>query len=278
MNAAAVTWHRPTAAAVALLAFAPILTGCVTRGYKLAPKNVPAATALNLPAAQPAAEGTLHTVIVYKGPGSWKREAYWDEYVVSVANRGAVSLTISAAILHSAAGEPVTPGDNPWELEKFSKRWWQSNAARQGGTYLALGAGATVGGMVALADAMGAVCAGGACAGASTAASVGAVAFVALPAVALGTAWANVHGKHQIEAEFARRRLVLPANLPPGETAQGSLFFRVTPAPRRLVLACRAGDEAPQLDFDLAPLAHLHLKPAADAAPPPARATSPPQP
>ena len=259
-----------------LLALAAGHSGCVTRGYKLAPKDVPPATALNLPAigpaSQPAVEATLHTVIVYRGPGSWKREAYWDEYVLSIVNRSDAPLAITSATLHSASSEPVTPGDNPWAIEKLSKKWWQSNAARQGGTYLALGAGATAGGAVVVAT-MWSTSAGAAAVG-----TAGAAAFVALPVFAVGTAFANVHGKHKVEAEFARRRLALPATIPPGGNAQGSLFFRVTPAPQRLALACRTGDQTHDLVFDLSPLAHLHLKPAADAAPPPARATSPPQP
>ncbi len=238
----------------------------------MAPKDVPPATALNLPATQPAAEGTLQTVISYKGPGSWKREAYWDEYVISITNRGSGPLTIATAALRPATGDPLAPGTNPWELEKYSKKWWQSNAARQGGTYLALGAGATVGAGVAYASAMSGFMAGGTSGAAATAGTIGATAFVALPLVAAGTVYANVHSKHKVEAEFARRRLVLPLTIAPGATAQGSLFFRITPAPRRLALACRSGDEDQNLVFDLGPLSHLHLKEPAGA--PPADRTS----
>ncbi len=243
---------------VCLLVVATTLAGCVTRGYKMAPQNTPPATALNLPAAppagQPAIEARLQTVIVYKGPGSWKREAYWDEYVISIANRGPDPLVITGATLHPTRGDPVTPGDNPWEIEKVSKKWWQSNAARQGGTYLALGAGATAGGAVVAATIWSTT------AGATAAATAGVAAVVALPVVAVGTVYANQIRKHQVVTEFTRRRLVLPLTIAPGATAQGSLFFRITPAPRRLALACQAGAETQDLIFDLSPLARLHLK------------------
>ena len=249
-----------TVASALGLVIAAALTGCVTRGYKMAPKSTPPVTALNLSAAQPSVDATLQTVIVYKGPGSWKREAYWDEYVLSIANRGTVPLTFASAALHPAEGEPVAPGDNPWALEKLSKKWWQTNAARQGGTYLALGAGATVGGAAVVATFW------STSAGAVTVGTVGATAFLAMPVVAVGTMYANVHNKHKVAAEFARRRLVLPVTIAPGGTVQGSLFFRVTPAPRQLVLSGRSGDETRDLLFDLSPLAGLHLKAPAGAA------------
>jgi hypothetical protein len=252
----------------AALAAACALSGCVTRGYKLAPKNTPAPTLLNLSAAQPPAEVTLHTVIIYQGPGSWKCEAYWDEYVLSIANRGETPLTIESAELRSGQGEPVAPGDDPWELEKLSKKWWQSNAARQGGTYLALGAGATIGGSVALFSNMSVLWGGTVSGGAATAGAIGATAFVALPIVAVGTVVANVRGKHKVEAEFARRCLVLPLPVAPGQTVQGSLFFRITPGPQRLVLRCLSGEETRDLLFDLSPLADLHFQPPPAVAPP----------
>lgn len=252
--------------AAASLAAAFALSGCVTRGYKLAPKNMPAPTLLNLSAAQPPAEATLHTVIIYQGPGSWKREAYWDEYVLTVANRGETPMTIDSATLYSSQSEPVTPGDNPWTLDKLSKKWWQTNAARQTGTYLALGAGTVVGAGAAMASAMGGMWGASVSAGTATAGAVGAATVVALPIFAVGTVYANVHSKHKVEAEFARRRLVLPLTIAPGQTVQGSLFFRITPGPQRLVLQCRTDGETRPLAIDLAPLAGLHLKPTPPAA------------
>jgi hypothetical protein len=259
---------RAARLAAASLAAAFALSGCVTRGYKLAPKNTPGATLLNLSAAQPPVEATLHTVIIYQGPGSWKRAAYWDEYVLSIANRGETPLTIESAELRSGQGESVAPGDNPWELEKFSKKWWQSNAARQGGTYLALGAGATVGAGMAAVSAMSGMWGASVGAGTAAAGTIGAATALALPIVAVGTVVANVRSKHKVEAEFTRRRLVLPLTIAPAQTVQGSLFFRITPGPQRLALSCRSGEEARDLLFDLSPLAGLHLKQPPAAAPP----------
>ena len=142
---------RATAAAFGAAAFA--LSGCVTRGYKLAPKNTPAPVALHLETAEPPVEAAVHQVVVYQGPGSWKREAFRDEYVVSATNRGPAPLTIDSVVLHDQQGAPINPGVDPWALERLSKKWWETNGARQTGTYVVLGAGTVVGAGMAVASA-----------------------------------------------------------------------------------------------------------------------------
>ncbi|MDP3071491.1 MAG: hypothetical protein Q8N18_14465 [Opitutaceae bacterium] len=280
-------------ACLALLAATALLSGCVTRGYKLADKSVPPAVPLNLtnappasvsagPQSETAAESlaapasaasatpavTLSTVIVYHGPGSWKREAYWDEYVVSIRNPAAVPLVVTAARLHDGKNEPLPPGDHPWKLEKLSKTWWESNALRQTGTYFALGVGTAAGFGAAWAAAWGTMWGGTVSGGVATAGAVGTAAFVALPVLAGGTFYMNVRRKHQVEAEFTRRRLVLPLRLVPGQTVQGSLFFRVTPSPQRLVFSSHADDTPPRdTTIELLSLAGLHLKAPAPVAP-----------
>jgi hypothetical protein len=253
-----------TAAVLGVAALA--LSGCVTRGYQLAPKNTPAPVALHLEAAQPPVEAAVHQVVVYQGPGSWKRAAYWDEYVVSVVNRGPAPLTIDSVVLHDQRGAPIDPGVNPWALERLSKKWWETNGARQTGTYLVLGAGTAVGAGVAVASAYSGLWGASVSAGTSAAGAIGAATAITLPLVAVGTVVANIHSKHRVEAEFTRRRLGLPLTLAPGQTVQGSLFFRITPGPQRLALHGRAADQPCAVTVSLAPLAGLHF------APPPATA------
>jgi hypothetical protein len=252
---------RSCAAAAALGAAALALGGCVTRGYQLAPKNTPALVALHLEATQPPVGAAVHQVIVYQGPGSWKREAYWDEYVVSVANRGPAPLMIDCAVLHDQQGAPIDPGVDPWVLERLSKKWWETNGARQTGTYVVLGAGTVVGAGVAMASAYSAFWGASVSAGASAAGTIGAATAITLPLVAVGTVVANVHSKHKVEAEFTRRRLALPLTLAPGQMVQGSLFFRITPGPQRLALHGRAADQPCDVTVSPAPLAGLHLAP-----------------
>lgn len=267
--------------ASAIVSAALMLSGCVTRGYKLADKNTPPPVALNLssaPATAPTPEGgtsaapaaplpsaapaeaVVRTVIIYQGPGSWKREAYWDEYVITVTNRGEAPLIVHGATLFALNGESTTPGEDPWKLERIGKTWWQGNAGQQAKTYLLLGggtmAGAGIATVAALSGGLFAPLTGAAAAGVT----VGAAAVVALPLVAVGSVGMNLHRKAQVEAEFKRRRLALPLTLAPGQSFEGSLFFRATPSPSELRLHTGVLDGARDVTVSLAPLASLHLR------------------
>ena len=247
-------------ACCSLLAAALALTGCVSTKYKFAqPEVTPPAVALNLAAATSPVEATLRTVVVFRGPGSWKREAYWDEYVVTLANRGPAPFTIESATLTDFQGQTVTPGDNPWDLEKQSHRY-EARVLSTAGDVLKIG-GATV---------LTSTAAGGvAVLGAMSASSQLGVAMVVGGTVMFAAAtvvvpvWsvvANVNSRHDIEAEYRRRRLALPVFLVPGQVAQGSFFFRISPGPQRLVLRGRTGDQPCEAIIDLSPLVILHLK------------------
>jgi len=90
----------------------------------------------------------------------------------------------------------------------------------------------------------------------------GAIAgLMVLPVWVTGTVVRNVNGRHAIEDEFKRRRLVLPLTLAPQGTAYGSFFFRISPAPQRLELYGRAGADPWVVTIDLTPLGPLHIKP-----------------
>jgi hypothetical protein len=100
-------------ASLAIVVGAMVFAGCVSPRYKLVRKDSPPVVPLNVVAAQPPVRFAVNAVITYKGPGSWKREALWDEYVVTFDNQGAEQLTIAAAILVDFAGASLEPGVDP---------------------------------------------------------------------------------------------------------------------------------------------------------------------
>lgn len=266
--------------ALLLLLASAALSGCVAGGKKLADKKTAPAVALNLtngldgvtppfgpmPSAQRAADPaspsvpasplaiTVRSVIVYKGPGSWKNEAYWDEYAVTLANPGATSLVIVAPELYDASDHPAHPGENPWKLESVSKKLLADTALQvdKPGTLVVAGAGAV---------ATTALLANGVASLASTAAYVGAgsVAVAALPVAIVAAVVYDSKSKHVVEAEFNRRRLVFPLTIASGQTVQGSLFFPITPSPHRLAFRYNASGPDLETAVDLAPLAGLHV-------------------
>ncbi|HUL53667.1 MAG TPA: hypothetical protein VLT83_09695 [Opitutaceae bacterium] len=234
------------------------LSGCVSAKYQLARKATPPASPLQLNAAQASVEATVGAVIVYDGPGSWKRKAYWDEYVLTIANRGGAPVIVGSAALVDSQGNQISSGSDPWQLEQEGKTWWQNVKSSEGGRLVTLGVGTAAAGTAFVA--VGATALTSASAGIAAGAATLGLAAVALPVYAVATVAGNAKGRHKIEAEFSRRRLALPAKLAPGQTVRGSLFFRVTPGPARLLLHCRGDAGALEVAIDLAPLAGLHFK------------------
>lgn len=233
------------------------LGGCVSSKYKMAGKDTPPAKLLELKAEETAAQAVLRTVVVYQGPGSWKKAAYWDEYVVSVRNPGPAPLTITGAELTDIDSLILTPGENPWELEKQSKARLKNY--RESGRPILIGAGVTLL-WVASVDVAAGMALG---LGGSTALAAGAATvLVGVPLWAIGSGVRTLVARDAINDEFGRRRAHLPMTLEPGTERTVSFFFPVAPGPKKLTLRHRSGEAAGELSFDLAPLAGLHLKPA----------------
>jgi hypothetical protein len=254
-------------AIAALLSFSLVGSGCLSTKYKMAPKDTPAPLPFNLAVTQPPVALALHTVIVIKGPGSWKKEAYWDEYVVSILNQGAQPLVVSSAGLVDVLGTEQAVGTDPWTLEKISRE--NLKQYEHVGRKILLGAGLTAAWAISLP--LGYAAAWG---GSTALAVVAASAFFLIPVFAVGSGVRYFSARSSIKDEFNRRRITTPLTLQAGEMKKGSLFFPVCPGPQRLILHCRVGDEAKDINLDLTLLAGLHLLkeatsgPATPAAPP----------
>ncbi len=221
-------------------------TGCVSSKYKAAQKATPPPQLLNVAFAPAPLEATLATLITYNGPGSWKRDAFWDEYVITLHNPGREPLTVSSADLVDFADTDRAPGNEPWALEKQSKTLEQQY--KEAGVafvrytapgVLIIGAGAAAMGSAGIFSAAFSTAAG--------------ATIIALPVYYVGVLTINHYNKVAMEKEFNRRRLALPLTLAPGETRTGSLFFPMVPNPRSLGLrwftGATNGDIALPLDF-----------------------------
>lgn len=244
--------------AVGLLAAACALTGCVSSRYRAAPQGTPAPRLLNLAFIPAPVAGALNTVITYNGPGSWKRDAFWDEYIVTLHNSGTEPATISSATLIDFAGTVRPARDEPWALEKESKTLEQRY--QEAGIAFARYA---VPGVLILGAGAGFASAAFFSAGAATAASV---CLVALPVYYAGVLTINHHNRGAMEKEFTRRRLALPLILAPGETRTGSFFFPMVPNPQSLRLRWSQGSAGGESVLALDFLHGLHIKTAKPAA------------
>jgi len=231
--------------ACAFAACSLLLGGCVSAKYKTVETKTPP-PALNLTSEQSPVFVTVQSVIVYRGPGSWKRDAYWDEYIVALANQGETSATLESVTLTDFTGTASPPSDNPWALEKQSRDREEELRANVKDVLLQIGGGYII---------MSAAVTGGL----AVAGFAGGV--LAMPAFVAGTIYANVHQRHLVEKQFAQRRIVLPTTIPPGQSVQGSLFFRISPGPKQLAFLIQYDGNYQKVVVDLAPLAGLHFKP-----------------
>lgn len=230
------------------------LSGCVNSALRKADAGTPPAVALNIPSEPASLQATLDTVIVFDGPGSWKRRAFWDEYVVTLSNPGATPLTLTSARLVNEHGESIRPGDNWQDLERQSAQWLKRSATAENVVLAAGQTAAVVGG------------------GASVLYLGLAMSFgITPPGLGLAAATALVSGgtfhlfekaekdaASYINNEFDNRRLNLSTELAPGEELRGSLFFRITPSPQALMLAYREDGVAKKATIPLPILADLH--------------------
>jgi hypothetical protein len=231
-----------------------LLVGCLSPKYKPAGKNTLPAHPLNIafPAAPPL-NATLNTLIAFGGPGSWKREAFWDEYVVTLRNEGDQPLQVDSIMLADYADVSHPPGDDPWALERQSRDL--EKKYRDAGLAFARIAAPRV--LAATAEPAVLTGAGVGSAGAAAAAATTAVA---LPVYGLTVLGINSHKKAAIKAEFTRRRLPLPLRLGPGETRSGSLFFPMVPNPRSLSVHWSNESDRGDSSLALDVLRGLHMK------------------
>ena len=237
---------RARAVRATLLA-ALLCSGCVATKYQLARHGTPPAQSLDRPfPVSGALEASLVALITYHGPGSWKREALWDEYVVTLRNGGELPITVKYATLSDSAGGIVVPGTDPWKLEKASKALEKQYRSHGEAFGRAAGPGVLlVGGGAAAAAA---TASGWALVSPAAAGAVLTVVFV-LPVYYTTVLAIDYHNKHQVLDEFRRRRLAAPLTLAPGETRTASLFFPMTRSPAALDL--RGLSEAGEIQASL---------------------------
>jgi hypothetical protein len=238
------------------------LCACVSPKYKRADKNTPPFQPINVNFPPSALTASLYAEISYGAPGSWKREAFWDEYVVTLHNDGNQAMNIAIATLSDFAGATRPAGADPWKLERESKTL--EKRYRDEGVSFARMAAPRV--LATTAEPTVAAGVGIGSSGVAAAATVTAVAIPIYGATVLGI---NLHNRAAIKKEFDRRRLSLPLTLGAGESRTGSLFFPMTPNPQALTLgwSSSAGDENTALDLHFLEGLHVEPNPKDSAAP-----------
>jgi hypothetical protein len=248
---------RTTTLVAFLLSAGALLSSGASSNDQTAPEGTPPLVPVNLVTVQFPMAMVLHTIITSNSPGSWKREALWDEYVVTIFNQGGQPLTVVSAALTDSAGTSHAAGAEMQALEKRSTTLEREYLAT--GLAFARDAGpaaVTVGGGVRLVAATGGALGDGI--GLAVAAAVVPVpAFYVRKIVSLN--------KVYFASEFGQRRLSLPLTIAPGGTRVGSLFFPMVPNPRSLSLHWSGGTTGGELTLPLDSVHGLHVRAPAPA-------------
>lgn len=181
---------------------------------------------------------TLEWVIVRDGPGTWAKNADWDEYLVKISNQSKQPIQVTELIVVDSLNTRVESLPDRKQLVKKSKKTARRYKklgirveAGSGNTKILAVAGATAGGMLIGATTAG----GGAILGPGVAAAAAGVLVLA-PALAIGGIIRGVNHS-AVNKQIEQRQTLLPIDVPAGDELMLDVFFPLAPSPGTVELA-----------------------------------------
>ena len=238
-----------------------VLIGCGGTGLVKHPQPPPSLLQPLAQAADAQLAASLDWVIVRGSPGTWAKNADWDEYQLRLRGTGSAPLQVTDVVVFDSHGVALAPQTDRKSLVAASRKVVQrykevglESRSGMSGKALAttgLGTGLGVGGAIA--------------AGGGYAAIAGAAVFVAIAPVFLIVGSVRGVRNHQVNQEIARRRTQLPLPLAASQEQPLDLFFPLAPSPQKVQITYTdaQGEHVLMIDTQAA-LAGLHLE-----APPP---------
>jgi hypothetical protein len=200
-------------------------------------------------------------LIAYDRPGSWVKQAYWDEYNVRVENHRLEPIVIEEIILGDVLDRSIAPGIDPWVLEKMGHEHEQylKSLCASVDVYQSAHPPSDLAKTTGAATALTAVALTGPAAPLLVGSGVAIMVVAATPVALVDHAFFASQKRERVLAEFNRRRLSLPIQLEPGTSVAGSVFFPLTPGPERLTMRGRAGEVPVEVAVALPGLEALHF-------------------
>jgi len=202
---------------------------------------------------------TIDAIVVRDGPGSWSKNADWDEYLLHVLASSDRPVEITRIVVVDSLGKHRKPSATRGDLQSGSKE----TARRYKDANLEVTPGFGGAGMVVAGYAVGGASAavGLATLGTSGAAAGAAVAGAVLVAPVLMTAGIVVGVQEiRVQNEIKRRSTVFPVTVAVDQELLLDVFFPIAPAPQRVEVTYRHASGECVLVIDTkAVLAGLHL-------------------
>ena len=207
---------------------------------------------------------TLDWVIVRDGPGTWAKNAYWDEYLLTISNQSDLPIQLTNIIVVDSLNTRIAAQSGRKQLVKESKK--TAKRYKDSGIKVRADAGrGTMGVAIATAGgvAVGAAAGAGTIAGAAGGAAViGAV--VLAPVLAVGSIVRGVN-QSAVNKQIEQRQTLLSLDVPAGEELMLDVFFPLAPSPGTVELAYSdvTGEHIIVIDTSAA-LDGLHLESSVD--------------
>lgn len=216
-----------------------ILSGCATTRFI---SNPTPPQELKISGKDQNFEVVLDHIILPNGPGSWVKDALWDEYALTLRNFSDKDVTAERFRIIDPRGVYINNGVNPFQLESASKML--ANAYKEIGIMTVVGVGSEA--LLFVAPLV-----------------VAPLALVALPVYeicSMNKTFSDVQDNEKISKEFTGRMLTAVA-LSGNATVTGSIFFPIIPSPKSLVIDYRMKNEMKTLEISLEKLTGLHVAP-----------------
>jgi hypothetical protein len=250
----------------AFLLSACLLSGC--GGTKMLKETQP------LQALQPLAassdqrvEATLDWVIVRDGPGTWAKNADWDEYLLRVSNHSVQPVKVVQLTVVDSLDTRIEPQFGRKQLVKNSKRTARRykdsgvkvKAGRGVGTLLVAGAAVTIVGVGAASAVATTALMSGATAAGTAGAAAGGLLLLG-PALAVGGIVRGVNNS-KVNNEIELRQTILPLEIAANEELGLNVFFPLAPSPKfvELIYVDATGEHSLIIDTSKA-LDGLHIE------------------
>ncbi len=219
---------------VSLLLAASMLSGC--GGTKVLKEPQPMQTTQPLASASDQrVTATLDWVIVRDGPGTWAKNADWDEYLMKVRNASDQPIQVVSVTVVDSLDRRIEAQPGRKQLVKASKQ--TSRTYKKSGIKVKAGRGAAtmlVAGAAVTAVGVGAASVwayGGAWGAAGGAAATAASGLLLLgPAVAVGGIARGVNNS-AVNKQIEQRQTTLPLGVPAGGEVALDVFFPLAPSP-----------------------------------------------
>lgn len=181
-------------------------------------------------------EARLEWVIVRNGPGTWSRNAEWDEYLVTIRNETSGPVRITTVTIIDSLDEPLKTAGRRRELAAATRQTLRRYKNQDVDVEVGMGAEALMatGSAIYIAGAATAVAV--LTAGATTSAAVAGTAVAAGVIGPLVLAGGMLQGfnEAQVTREIVIRQTSFPVALGPGVESNLDLFFPVAPSPKRV--------------------------------------------